>query len=133
MTRRNYINVDVVNDFPIRKYGRNKKYQTSKYKILKNGAYFSTMIGTKTRKWLIRWRLFALYVVNIYVTSSWLCRFPFTVFYQRRIVGGLKLSLIWFGQKFRWVMRDIISWIIQKIRKFTRPYQVFEVLWFQFW
>ena len=38
---RNDISVDVANELPIREYGRNKRDQTSKYIIPKNGAYFT--------------------------------------------------------------------------------------------
>ena len=40
MAQRHGINVDVVNEIPIREYGRNKIDQPSKYTILKNGAYY---------------------------------------------------------------------------------------------
>ena len=40
MARINDISVDVVNKIPIREYGRKQQYQTSKYTILKNGAYY---------------------------------------------------------------------------------------------
>ena len=40
MERRNDISVDAVNKIPNRKDGRNKIDQTSKYTILKNGAYY---------------------------------------------------------------------------------------------
>ena len=40
MARRNDIIVYVVNKIPIRKDEKNKIYQTSKYTILKNGAYY---------------------------------------------------------------------------------------------
>ena len=40
MARRNDIIVDVVNKIPIRKDEKNKIYQTSKYTILNNGAYY---------------------------------------------------------------------------------------------
>ena len=40
MTRRNNISVYVVNKIPIREVGREKIYQTSKYTILNNGAYY---------------------------------------------------------------------------------------------
>ena len=40
MACRDYISVDVVNKTPIREYGRKKIYQTFKYTILNNGAYY---------------------------------------------------------------------------------------------
>ena len=40
MSQRNDISVDVVNKNPIREDGRKQKDQTSKYTILKNGAYY---------------------------------------------------------------------------------------------
>ena len=40
MTRIHDISVYVINEILIREYGRKKIYQTSKYKILKNGAYY---------------------------------------------------------------------------------------------
>ena len=40
MAHRNGISSDVVNKIPIREYGRNKRDQTSKYTILKNGGFY---------------------------------------------------------------------------------------------
>ena len=40
MVHRNDISVDVLNEPPIREYGTEKIYQNSKYKIMKNGAYY---------------------------------------------------------------------------------------------
>ena len=40
MERRNEISVNVVNKIPIREYGREKIYQTSKYITMNNGAYY---------------------------------------------------------------------------------------------
>ena len=40
MAQRHDIGVDVVNNTPIREDGRKKIYQTSKYTILKNDAYY---------------------------------------------------------------------------------------------
>ena len=40
MARRHDISVDVINEIPIREDGRKKIYQTSRYTILKNGAYY---------------------------------------------------------------------------------------------
>ena len=40
MARRYAISVYAINDIPIREDGRKKMYQTSKYKIPKNGAYY---------------------------------------------------------------------------------------------
>ena len=38
MAQRNDISVNIVKKIPIREYGINNRYQTSKYTILKNGA-----------------------------------------------------------------------------------------------
>ena len=40
MAQRHDISVDIFNGTPIREYGRNKRYQVHKYKILNNGAYY---------------------------------------------------------------------------------------------
>ena len=40
MARRNNTSVDFVNKIPIREYGRNKIYQTSKYTILNSGVCY---------------------------------------------------------------------------------------------
>ena len=40
MARINEISVDVVNNIPIREYGRKKIDQTPKYKIPNNGTYY---------------------------------------------------------------------------------------------
>ena len=40
MARRNDIIVIVITNITIKEYGRNKRYQTSKYTILKNGVYY---------------------------------------------------------------------------------------------
>ena len=40
MARRNDISVNAINKIPIREYVRKKRYQNSKYTILKNGAYY---------------------------------------------------------------------------------------------
>ena len=89
------------------------------------GHTLSTIIGTRIKGWLIRWWCFSLFVLKMYVTSSLLCRFSFTIFYQIRKGGVLRFIFMWFGQKFRCGSRYIISWIIQKTRNLTRLYQVF--------
>ena len=40
MAWRTDITVDVINKTPIKEDGRKKRYQTSKYTTLKNGAYY---------------------------------------------------------------------------------------------
>ena len=40
MEQRNDISIDIVNNIPMSEYGINKRYQTPKYTILKNGAYY---------------------------------------------------------------------------------------------
>ena len=50
MARRNDISVDFVNNIPIREDGRKKRYQTSRYKILKNGAYYMHHYWDKNQK-----------------------------------------------------------------------------------
>ena len=50
MSQRNDISVDVVNKAPIREDGKKQKYQTSKYTILKNGAYYVHYDWDKNQK-----------------------------------------------------------------------------------
>ena len=128
MMCRHDISVDFIHYTPIRKYGWKKRDKIINIQYWIMGINMSAMIGTSTRSQRKRCRCFALAIVNMDVISSWLCRFVFTIFYQRRGGGVSRLILMWFGQTFRWGRRKTIWWIIQNMIHWTSIIRVFEDL-----
>ena len=100
-------------------------HQNSKYTILESGEYFFHHYWYKNQKMRVN------LVVLFHMYGLYGCNFNFIMqlfiykIYQRRRGGVSRLICVWFFQRFRWVSRDIISRIIQKMINLTRLYQGF--------
>ena len=104
MERRNDISVDVVNKIPIREYGRKQQYQTSKYTILKNGAYYVNHDRDKNQK--VRGKV----AVTCPQYGHEGCGFKLVIqtFIYKLLppkLGMLRSTLMWSGRPFRWARK----------------------------
>ena len=119
MTLRNYIRFDVVNKISLREDTRNKIYQTYKYRIPKNSAYYVNHDWDKNHK--VRGGLASL--CPWYGNNG--CSFKLIVqkFIYKIIPNKKKRvfrsNLMWFGLPLRWWRRNLIWLKIQKMSQWT--------------
>ena len=125
MACKNDISVDVINNIPIREDGWSKIYQTSKYKVLKNGTYYVHHDWDKNQK--VREKVEVTCPCYDYEGCDLkltLKTFTYKILPKKR-GGVLRPTSMWYGRPFRWARRNWISFKIKNKSKGKRYYPDF--------